>query len=413
MNLLFFHSDAIVVLRTAGDSVNLVIKRRVVTPELVPVTVNLTRSKKKEDFGLVLGYQLYVREIVPNSLAAIDGSLHEGDVVVKINSTASDMLSLVEARKQIDKAKEKLSLSVLRMALPDSSGSTLGRHSRNASQLSELGYLPEKDVNSKANTLTSSSVSPRGNNANSASSLALNGRGSQFFIPVSPDDKPSNLGRRPNPPQQQQQHNNNLLHNGSGDDVVDSPHVVDAAASAAAAGQRFTSPTDLGSPILPPFHNAAHQELVGQSSSSTVHAPPSATSAKDEPPPPPPPKKHTKPSSPPPPPVESYLPFVPRTGADALNALAFSSQGASTGHYSTLGRRRSKKKSTSSSATDPEPKTVCFRKTGSGIGFRLAGGNQTGVFISNVQPSSTAALAGLQVGPGEKGNVRSFRLSCH
>ena len=44
----------------------LVAFRRVVTPELVPVTVNLTRSKKKEDFGLVLGYQLYVREIVPN-----------------------------------------------------------------------------------------------------------------------------------------------------------------------------------------------------------------------------------------------------------------------------------------------------------------------------------------------------------
>ena len=46
------------------------------------------------------------------SLAAIDGSLHEGDVVVKINSTASDMLSLVEARKQIDKVGALIRLGV-------------------------------------------------------------------------------------------------------------------------------------------------------------------------------------------------------------------------------------------------------------------------------------------------------------
>ena len=38
---------------------------------MVPVTVNLTRSKKKEDFGLVLGYQLYVREIVPNRYVVV------------------------------------------------------------------------------------------------------------------------------------------------------------------------------------------------------------------------------------------------------------------------------------------------------------------------------------------------------
>ena len=319
----------------------------------------------------------------------------------------------------LSQSKDKLSLSVLRMALPDSSGSTLGRHSRNASQLSELGFVPEKDINSKANTLTSSSVSPRGvaNGNNAAVAAGLNGRGSLLFLPVLPDDnKPSNLDRRP---VNHNQNNNALLNGLPSDPGVDSPDGAapspsGGASGAANHGGHLLAPTDLGSPILPAYNNSIRQELVAQSLQSDhgqlsppPTSAPSATSTPANPDqqqaPPPLPKKSAiggLPSSPPPPPVESYLPFVPRMeAASASNAdgAANAAASSSSGYYATLGRRRSKKRSTSS-ANDPEPKTVCFRKSGSSIGFRLAGGNKTGVFVSNVQPSSTASLAGLQAG---------------
>ena len=37
-----------------------------------------------EDYGIVLGYKLYIKEIIPNSIAALEGNLKEGDTIVKV-----------------------------------------------------------------------------------------------------------------------------------------------------------------------------------------------------------------------------------------------------------------------------------------------------------------------------------------
>lgn len=78
----------------------------------------LTKSSKKEDFGIVLGCRLFVKEIsskARDQLLANGYTLQEGDIVTRIHNTnTNDTMSLKEARKIIDSCKERLNLVVLR-----------------------------------------------------------------------------------------------------------------------------------------------------------------------------------------------------------------------------------------------------------------------------------------------------------
>jgi len=63
------------------------------------------------DFGIVLGSKIFVKE----STKGGDNSLQEGDVLLKINNhSVSDGMTLKEARRLIESAKDKLSLTVRR-----------------------------------------------------------------------------------------------------------------------------------------------------------------------------------------------------------------------------------------------------------------------------------------------------------
>ncbi|KAL3207474.1 hypothetical protein MRX96_039672 [Rhipicephalus microplus] len=97
-----------------GRTVNLVIKRRVILGHAESVRVTLTRTKKKDDFGIVLGCRIFVKEVCNRSLAERDGTLQEGDTVLKINNTSTEGLSLKEARKLLEASKERLQLVLQR-----------------------------------------------------------------------------------------------------------------------------------------------------------------------------------------------------------------------------------------------------------------------------------------------------------
>lgn len=108
------YATAVQVLRDSGQTVSLVVKRRVVlppsaqvsgmsnglsaSPEPKTVRVSLSRNKKKEDFGVVLGCKIYIKEITARTVADKDGSLEEGDLIATINGTNIEGLSLKEAR---------------------------------------------------------------------------------------------------------------------------------------------------------------------------------------------------------------------------------------------------------------------------------------------------------------------------
>ena len=130
------YATAVQVLRDSGQTVNLVVKRRVVLPPVQQqqqaptqsgtnlMRVGLSRSKKKEDFGVVLGCKIYIKDIVGKSLADKDGILKAGDLVLKINQTALDGLTLKDARKLIETAKDKLDLVIKRSDTANENGLT-------------------------------------------------------------------------------------------------------------------------------------------------------------------------------------------------------------------------------------------------------------------------------------------------
>ncbi|CAI9553882.1 unnamed protein product [Staurois parvus] len=79
-----------------------------------PVSVLLAKKKKNEEFGLRLGSQIFIKEMTDAGLATRDGNLNEGDIVLKINGTVTENMSLADARKLIEKSRGKLQLLVQR-----------------------------------------------------------------------------------------------------------------------------------------------------------------------------------------------------------------------------------------------------------------------------------------------------------
>ncbi|XP_077004483.1 tight junction protein 2 isoform X4 [Tamandua tetradactyla] len=79
-----------------------------------PIGVLLMKSKGNEEYGLRLASQIFIKEMTRTGLAMKDGNLHEGDIILKINGTVTENMSLTDARKLIEKSRGKLQLVVLR-----------------------------------------------------------------------------------------------------------------------------------------------------------------------------------------------------------------------------------------------------------------------------------------------------------
>lgn len=71
--------------------------------------LSLSRPSKKDDFGIVLGCRLYVREVTRDGTGA-----KPGDIVTRIAGVQADNMSLKEARKLMDQSKDRLSVVVSR-----------------------------------------------------------------------------------------------------------------------------------------------------------------------------------------------------------------------------------------------------------------------------------------------------------
>ena len=128
------YATAVQVLRDSGQSVNLVVKRRLVLPpnntngtnsngvhsssnSTSPNNPNLKVSlikanKKKDEFGLVLGCKIYIKQIINTSLADREENLSEGDILNTINGISLDGMSLKEAKKVVESFKDRLDLVI-------------------------------------------------------------------------------------------------------------------------------------------------------------------------------------------------------------------------------------------------------------------------------------------------------------
>ncbi|CAG5074910.1 Similar to Tjp1: Tight junction protein ZO-1 (Mus musculus) [Cotesia congregata] len=122
------YGAAVRVLRDSGSTVLLVVKRRAVTsmaPPAQPQThrLTLTRNNKKDDFGLVLGCRLYVKEVTRENGAK------PGDLLTRIGGVAADNMSLKEAKKIMDSCKDRLSVVVTREPGASSSSAAAANYS--------------------------------------------------------------------------------------------------------------------------------------------------------------------------------------------------------------------------------------------------------------------------------------------
>merc|ERR1719192_119005 len=152
------YATAVQVLRDSGHSVNLVVKRRVVLPsppEPQTVKVSLYKNKKKEDFGIVLGCKIYIKEICPRSVADKDGNLQDGDIVQKINNVSLDGLSLKEARKLLDAAKDRLDVTVKRDPYKNASSNRMSPQGKveNEDKNNQNLYVPPPSRKDEKNNL--------------------------------------------------------------------------------------------------------------------------------------------------------------------------------------------------------------------------------------------------------------------
>ncbi|KAK0425013.1 hypothetical protein QR680_008982 [Steinernema hermaphroditum] len=111
------YSTAVNIMKES-QQLNMIVKRRVPLPmieyEQRTLKFTLSKSRKKDDFGIVLGCKFYIKEITNRKLAEKDPGLREGDVVLRVNGQSLDGVSYEEATKWLQRSRERLSLVVQR-----------------------------------------------------------------------------------------------------------------------------------------------------------------------------------------------------------------------------------------------------------------------------------------------------------
>ncbi|EFO28081.2 hypothetical protein LOAG_00393 [Loa loa] len=118
------YAEAVKIMKES-QQLNMIVKRRVPMPlieyEQRTLKFTLSKSRKKEDFGIILGCKFYIKEITNRKLAEKDPGLREGDTVLRINGQSVEGITIEEATKWLSKSREKLSLVVQRDVRRDSS----------------------------------------------------------------------------------------------------------------------------------------------------------------------------------------------------------------------------------------------------------------------------------------------------
>ncbi|XP_030583604.1 tight junction protein ZO-3 isoform X1 [Archocentrus centrarchus] len=79
-----------------------------------PIRTTLVKKKTTDEYGLKLGSQIFIKHMTETGLAAREGTLQEGDLILKINGMTTENLSLLETKHLVEKSRGKLTMTVLR-----------------------------------------------------------------------------------------------------------------------------------------------------------------------------------------------------------------------------------------------------------------------------------------------------------
>uniref|UniRef100_A0A6Q2XRB2 Tight junction protein 3 n=1 Tax=Esox lucius TaxID=8010 RepID=A0A6Q2XRB2_ESOLU len=95
------------------------------------------------EYGLKLGSQIFIKHMTDTGLASKEGTLQEGDLILKINGMTTENLSLLETKHLVEKSRGKLTMMVLRddrrflVNIPEVEDSEEDHHSNSSSELDE------------------------------------------------------------------------------------------------------------------------------------------------------------------------------------------------------------------------------------------------------------------------------------
>uniref|UniRef100_UPI0037E80863 tight junction protein ZO-2-like isoform X3 n=1 Tax=Semicossyphus pulcher TaxID=241346 RepID=UPI0037E80863 len=157
-----------------------------------PVNVLLVKNRPNEEYGLRLGSQIFIKQMTSTGLAAKDGNLQEGDIILKINGTVTENLSLHDAGKLIEKSRGKLQLVVQRdrrqilVRIPP-----LADSDSDNDDISEMesyhSYSPPEERRSRQSDLSSHSSNERDHQREEPMKTAkMSAMASPFRIPEDP-----------------------------------------------------------------------------------------------------------------------------------------------------------------------------------------------------------------------------------
>ncbi|CAN9500580.1 unnamed protein product [Ophioblennius macclurei] len=79
-----------------------------------PLKTTLIKKRLNDEYGLKLGSQIFIKHMTDTGLAAKEGTLQEGDLILKINGMTTENLSLLETKHLVEKSRGKLTMTVLR-----------------------------------------------------------------------------------------------------------------------------------------------------------------------------------------------------------------------------------------------------------------------------------------------------------
>lgn len=123
-----------------------------------PIRATLVKKKPTDEYGMKLGSQIFIKHMTPTGLASKEGTLQEGDLVLKINGMTTENLSLLETKHLVEKSRGKLTMLVLRddrkflVSIPEVEDSP--QHSadeRREDSSSELEDISDLDTETPAN----------------------------------------------------------------------------------------------------------------------------------------------------------------------------------------------------------------------------------------------------------------------
>uniref|UniRef100_A0A8C4H1A3 Tight junction protein 3 n=1 Tax=Dicentrarchus labrax TaxID=13489 RepID=A0A8C4H1A3_DICLA len=114
------HSNyTIQILKSCGKTANVVSTEEATeTPKwhvlLLVLVVNSCCLPLPAEYGLKLGSQIFIKHMTETGLASKEGTLQEGDLILKINGMTTENLSLLETKHLVEKSRGKLTMTVLR-----------------------------------------------------------------------------------------------------------------------------------------------------------------------------------------------------------------------------------------------------------------------------------------------------------